>query len=468
MASASVESMSASEVPRLMKNTDSIVFEDESNEELSLRILKRLQASARPEPIKIACVAPPPGQPPYFNEEYHGRISKEEEKRLLEGKSGRYLVRESFSNQRLNEYTLAFNFDDEINYVRLFYFPTNKNFKTDNSDKDYRTVLELITDVLGIFQRLKKNDSSISLKKEKYQYSKQHVFKLHFYKHPKWCDKCRNFLWGVYKQGYKCEDCDMNVHKDCRDEAPLPCSKVYVVRKFSKESKADKAKRNSQVNIINPVIEKDSYYEVLRKNEVSGDCSYFKECSRFLSAFQIRDKYIDINHSLTRCFCDNCMNDQGDNLHKGALMCDTLKQWTRFHFSEQEAVNKESVKNWDIVYFAIHPKCIEEKVKACYNKTESTPDQEDIIVTPSLAYTAQDMKNENWSYKFKDTRTNDDKKAQTVLEMYLRPNSYIIQPSFPNEWDDSFCHDIVPERWKVEKINDFYPKSILVKIFDDK
>ena len=41
-----------------------------------------------------------------------------------------------------------------------------------------------------------------------------------------WCDLCKNFMWGLRAQGYKCSDCGYNVHKQCQDEVEPNCQPV--------------------------------------------------------------------------------------------------------------------------------------------------------------------------------------------------------------------------------------------------
>lgn len=58
---------------------------------------------------------------------------------------------------------------------------------------------------------------------DSYHYEKQHNFKIHtFYSMP-WCDYCKNFLWGLRSQGFKCKDCGYISHKQCKDSAPSDC-----------------------------------------------------------------------------------------------------------------------------------------------------------------------------------------------------------------------------------------------------
>ncbi|XP_078098011.1 RAS guanyl-releasing protein 1-like [Mustelus asterias] len=52
-----------------------------------------------------------------------------------------------------------------------------------------------------------------------------HNFQETTYKKPTFCDSCGGFLWGVIKQGYRCQDCGINCHKHCRDMVVLECKK---------------------------------------------------------------------------------------------------------------------------------------------------------------------------------------------------------------------------------------------------
>ncbi|CAG02031.1 unnamed protein product, partial [Tetraodon nigroviridis] len=50
-----------------------------------------------------------------------------------------------------------------------------------------------------------------------------HRFKCHNYRSPTFCDHCGSLLWGLYKQGLKCEDCGMNVHSYCKNKVANLC-----------------------------------------------------------------------------------------------------------------------------------------------------------------------------------------------------------------------------------------------------
>ncbi|XP_041033464.1 ras guanyl-releasing protein 3 isoform X3 [Carcharodon carcharias] len=53
-----------------------------------------------------------------------------------------------------------------------------------------------------------------------------HNFQEMTYLKPTFCEHCAGFLWGLIKQGYKCKDCGVNCHKQCKDLLVLACQKL--------------------------------------------------------------------------------------------------------------------------------------------------------------------------------------------------------------------------------------------------
>ena len=50
-----------------------------------------------------------------------------------------------------------------------------------------------------------------------------HRFAVHTYHRFTWCDHCGSLLYGLYRQGLKCEACDFNVHKRCKNNVANNC-----------------------------------------------------------------------------------------------------------------------------------------------------------------------------------------------------------------------------------------------------
>ncbi|XP_063042825.1 RAS guanyl-releasing protein 2-like [Engraulis encrasicolus] len=52
-----------------------------------------------------------------------------------------------------------------------------------------------------------------------------HTFTEATYVKPTFCEHCAGFIWGFYKQGYKCKVCGVNCHKACRMRLAVECRK---------------------------------------------------------------------------------------------------------------------------------------------------------------------------------------------------------------------------------------------------
>uniref|UniRef100_A0A4W3GX41 Serine/threonine-protein kinase n=1 Tax=Callorhinchus milii TaxID=7868 RepID=A0A4W3GX41_CALMI len=53
-----------------------------------------------------------------------------------------------------------------------------------------------------------------------------HTLFVHSYRAPAFCDHCGEMLWGLVRQGLKCEGCGFNYHKRCAFKIPNNCSGV--------------------------------------------------------------------------------------------------------------------------------------------------------------------------------------------------------------------------------------------------
>eukprot|EP00731_Ephydatia_muelleri_P018766 Em0011g806a len=51
-----------------------------------------------------------------------------------------------------------------------------------------------------------------------------HDFKVVTYSTPHWCDQCGKHLWGLVKQGMRCQVCRMNCHRSCMVEGITDCN----------------------------------------------------------------------------------------------------------------------------------------------------------------------------------------------------------------------------------------------------
>ncbi|XP_046308871.1 protein kinase C delta type isoform X4 [Marmota monax] len=67
------------------------------------------------------------------------------------------------------------------------------------------------------------NSRDTIFQKERFNIDMPHRFKVNNYMSPTFCDHCGSLLWGLVKQGLKCEDCGMNVHHKCREKVANLC-----------------------------------------------------------------------------------------------------------------------------------------------------------------------------------------------------------------------------------------------------
>ncbi|XP_040886985.1 RAS guanyl-releasing protein 2-like isoform X2 [Toxotes jaculatrix] len=115
-----------------------------------------------------------------------------------------------------------------------------KNFDTDGDGHISRDEFEAIRNnfpYLSKFGELDKNQDGKISRDEMIDYFMKassllnckmgfiHTFTETTYVKPTFCEHCAGFIWGFYKQGYKCKACGVNCHKACRSRLAVECRK---------------------------------------------------------------------------------------------------------------------------------------------------------------------------------------------------------------------------------------------------
>ncbi|CAJ1086626.1 RAS guanyl-releasing protein 2 isoform X2 [Xyrichtys novacula] len=115
-----------------------------------------------------------------------------------------------------------------------------KNFDTDGDGHISRDEFEAIRNnfpYLSKFGELDKNQDGQISREEMIDYFMKassllnckmgfiHTFTEATYVKPTFCEHCAGFIWGFYKQGYKCKACGVNCHKACRSRLAVECRK---------------------------------------------------------------------------------------------------------------------------------------------------------------------------------------------------------------------------------------------------
>ncbi|XP_043570060.1 protein kinase C theta type isoform X1 [Chiloscyllium plagiosum] len=120
--------------------------------------------------------------------------------------------------------------------------------------------------------------------KERFKIDMPHRFKVYNYKSPTFCEHCGTLLWGLARQGLKCEECAMNVHHKCQNKVANLCGvnqkmMAEALAQIESEQQARNLRdqveigRERPVEINQGVVKKPSEGEqaaVSAKKEVQG------------------------------------------------------------------------------------------------------------------------------------------------------------------------------------------------------
>ncbi|XP_047986790.1 putative protein kinase C delta type homolog isoform X1 [Leguminivora glycinivorella] len=84
--------------------------------------------------------------------------------------------------------------------------------------------------------------------RERFKVDVPHRFRPHQFMSPTFCDHCGNLLYGFFKQGLKCEDCDVNCHRKCEKLTANLCgvNQRLLVEALSSRSASVVSKRGGE------------------------------------------------------------------------------------------------------------------------------------------------------------------------------------------------------------------------------
>merc|ERR1711971_914608 len=166
----------------------------------------------------------------------------------------------SFVNEKFHEHEIT-RLAERLLVFRHDY-SSEKILQTVNSVTDVKegAVIELVLNT----QPLGNKDVEI----------RPHSLVIHSYKTPTFCDVCKEMLFGMFKQGLKCEYCGLNIHKKCVKYLPkIP--HTFVLHTFTKPTKCHFCNK-LLVGVIKQGVQcKDCRYNAHKKcaERVPNDCT---------------------------------------------------------------------------------------------------------------------------------------------------------------------------------------------------
>ena len=421
-------------------------------------MLLALQQNATPEPIRLACMKHLPSRPPFFGEEFHGRIPREEVEALLTGGNGpvngRYLVRES--NSSPGSYSLSLSYGGSISHFHLYY--ENERYSI-GDEKRYESITDLVVDVLNMCRVINYADGQMpekhSERKKSSSRPSPHAFKPHSYKHPKWCALCGNFMWGIRDQGMRCVDCGLDVHNRCMRHVGEGCKKEQP-----KKLPRKKISASSPPPIQNSVC----------SDTFKATCEYQEDCIRFLSYLNIPSQYFDVD-AMNPCYCDDCCLDVDTPLCKSGnppKMYSLPTGWCRFQLHSATVANQNDIvaSTWNLAFLSLNPEEVVQTLNSKFSEDNSdglTPEGPRPLMKLTPSIICADLDSPKLKYTDSDTRV---KAGQVVLQAYIEPYSYQMmgRPGSTEEIDPYFKKDTI--YWVTKQTGSIIPFALLVKTME--
>uniref|UniRef100_A0A8C5ECP6 protein kinase C n=1 Tax=Gouania willdenowi TaxID=441366 RepID=A0A8C5ECP6_GOUWI len=93
-----------------------------------------------------------------------------------------------------------------------------------------------------------------AIKQAKIHLVKCHEFSATFFPQPTFCSVCKEFVWGLNKQGYQCRECNAAIHKKCIDKVIAKCTGSAINSKETMRFKIDMPHRFKVYNYKSPTF----------------------------------------------------------------------------------------------------------------------------------------------------------------------------------------------------------------------
>ncbi|XP_044744616.1 serine/threonine-protein kinase D1 [Coccinella septempunctata] len=136
----------------------------------------------------------------------------------------------NFINSKVPDHGIN-RIEDRILLFRHEYNTNNiLQFVNSASDVVDESLIEIV--LTGKVPALNSNSDSVKVR--------PHALSVHSYKTPTFCDFCGEMLFGLVRQGLKCDGCGQNYHKRCIVKVPNNCSYVLL---------DDKRKRSANLQV---------------------------------------------------------------------------------------------------------------------------------------------------------------------------------------------------------------------------
>ncbi|NXL83311.1 KPCD kinase, partial [Alectura lathami] len=114
------------------------------------------------------------------------------------------------------------------------------------------------------------NSRDTMFQKERFNIDMPHRFKVYNYMSPTFCDHCGSLLWGLVKQGLKCEECGMNVHHKCQMKVANLCG---INQKLLAEALTQVSQKSTRRSDSGSVESVGIYQDFDKKPRAPGDAS---------------------------------------------------------------------------------------------------------------------------------------------------------------------------------------------------